>query len=263
VASAPRRRRRRRFFSLNGLVIQVSAFALSFMLVALLVVGSSRAAFVEENDTVTERVPVGVQEPPPEPAPSVPNSPPRPAPTTRTPAPPAAPPPPAVPVPLPAPAPVPAPGSEPPPAPVPQITLTDDAPDTAMFTDDRGLAPGQPEQRCIRVTLEGDGAVSEPVVLYAAEVRGALAQYLDLTVEVGPDGGTFGDCSGFVPGSTLFSGSLADFGAGHAAFDSGLTAWEPLAPGESRSFRFTATVRDVPEAEGLSARFGFTWEARA
>jgi len=131
-----------------------------------------------------------------------------------------------------------------------------------MFTSDRGLAPGLPEQRCIRVTLDSDGDVPEPVVLYAAEVRGALAQYLDLTVEVGPDGG-FGDCSAFVPDAVLFTGTLADFGAGHGAFGSGLTAWEPLAAGESRSFRFTAAVRDLPEAEGLSAGFGFTWEARA
>jgi hypothetical protein len=131
-----------------------------------------------------------------------------------------------------------------------------------MFTDDRGLAPGQPEERCIRVTMQGD-VLTEPVRLYAAEVHGALAQYLDLTVEVGPDGGVFGNCSGFVPSETLYRGALADFGAGHGAFDTGLVAWAPSAPGESRSFRFTATVRDVPEAEGLSTGFGFTWEARA
>jgi hypothetical protein len=235
--------RRRRFrVSLNGLAIQISAFALSFTLVALMVVGSSRAAFVEENETVTERVPVGLPEPTPAPGPFVSGEPARPTPTAR-------------------PTRTPTPTSETP-APIPQIFLTDDAAGTAMFTDDRGLAPGRPEQRCIRVTLDGD-VLTEPVRLYAAEVQGALAQYLDLTVEVGPDGGVFGDCSGFVPGSTLFSGTLSDFGAGHGYYDAGLSAWAPLALGESRSFRFTVTVRDVPDAEGLSAGFGFTWEARA
>ena len=49
----PAAKRRKRFkFSLNGLAIQLSAFALSFTLVALLVVSGSHHAFVEENDTV-------------------------------------------------------------------------------------------------------------------------------------------------------------------------------------------------------------------
>jgi hypothetical protein len=249
VAPKAPRKRRRRAFSLNGLAIQVSAFALSFTLVALLVVGSSRAAFVEENETVTERVPVGaVDEPVPlgpgggsgGPERSRPSHPRPSAPSAETP----------VPV-----------EPENPGPPVTQLFLTDDAAGTAMFTDDRGLVPGVPEQRCIRVTIDGDDPAG-PVSLYAADVQGPLAAYLDLVVETGPDG-AFGDCSGFVPDSVLYDGTLADFGAGHGAFDSGLTAWEPAAPAESRSFRFTVAVRDVPEAEGLTAGFGFTWETRA
>ncbi|MDP9391888.1 MAG: hypothetical protein M3P89_11015 [Actinomycetota bacterium] len=42
--------------SLNSLAIQLSAFALSFILVALLVVTSSRAAFVAQNDNTTNTV---------------------------------------------------------------------------------------------------------------------------------------------------------------------------------------------------------------
>ena len=245
-ARTPARRRRR--LSLNGLAIQVSGFALSFTLVALLVVGSSRAAFVEQNETVTERVPVGATAAP------VPLSPPEPIPST-----------------VPAPRPTPAAGTPPAPAtelppvappPLAQLGLTDDAAGTAMFLDEQGLAPGLPEQRCIRVSLEGDVA-PDLVSLYAADVQGALAPYLDLVVEIGPDEAVFGDCSGFLPESVLFTGTLADFGSGHADFDSGLATWVPTAPGEARSFRFTVTVRDVPEAEGLTSGFGFTWEARA
>jgi hypothetical protein len=244
----PRRpkRRRRRAFSLNGLAIQVSAFALSFTLVALLVVGSSKAAFVEENETVTERVPVGA--PATEPVTYLPGEPARPAPSR----------------PAPSTSAEPAPGEpapEPPPA-VAELRLRDDAAGTAMFADEQGLVPGEPERRCIRVALDG-GVVPAPVQLYAADVTGALAGHLDLVVEVGPGGGVFGDCSGFAPESTLFTGTLAEFGRRYTGFDSGLPAWAPVAPGESRSFRFTVTVRDVPEAEGLSAGFGFTWEARA
>jgi hypothetical protein len=42
--------------SRNSLIIQASAFALTFILVALLVVTSSRAAFVAQNDNVTNQV---------------------------------------------------------------------------------------------------------------------------------------------------------------------------------------------------------------
>ena len=247
VTPAPKRPGRA--FSLNGLAIQVSAFALSFMLVALFVVGSSRAAFVEPNETVTERVPVG-QEPPEEaPVPPAPTSP------DRTPAPKPSAAPPAVPEPAP-------PAPEPPPEPAPEIDLTDDSAGTAMFSDELSLVPGVPDEQCIQVTF--DGSVDpQPVVLYAQSVDGALAPFLDLTVETGPtDGGVFGDCSGFVPTAELFSGTLADFGAAHTGYDSGLGTWDPSGATESRSFRFTVTVRDDPVAEGLSAGFGFTWEAR-
>jgi hypothetical protein len=249
VAPRKTKRRRRRAFSLNGLAIQVSAFALSFTLVALLVVGSSKAAFVEENETVTERVPVGA--PVTEPVTYLPGDPVVPSPPTPSPTTPAE-------TPVPTPELVPTPE----PVPLPELVLTDDAAGTALFVDEQDLVPGAPEQRCIRVTLDGD-VVPDPVQLYAADVSGALADYLDLVVEIGPDGGVFGDCSGFAAASTLFNGTLAEFGGRHTDFGTGLTTWAPLAAGESRSFRFTVTVRDVPEAEGLTAGFGFTWEARA
>src|SRR4029450_6193152 len=47
---------RRRGRSLNSLAIQLSAFALTFILIALLVVTSSRAAFVAQNDTSANQV---------------------------------------------------------------------------------------------------------------------------------------------------------------------------------------------------------------
>ena len=47
---------RRRGRSLNSLAIQLSAFALTFILIALLVVTSSRAAFGAQNDNTTNQV---------------------------------------------------------------------------------------------------------------------------------------------------------------------------------------------------------------
>jgi hypothetical protein len=49
-------RSRRRVFSLNGLAIQLAALALSFTLVALLVVSGSAAAFVEPSEALAEYI---------------------------------------------------------------------------------------------------------------------------------------------------------------------------------------------------------------
>src|ERR671929_1637124 len=46
----------RRRWSLNGLALQLAAVALSFILIALLVVTSSRAAFVAQNDNTSNQV---------------------------------------------------------------------------------------------------------------------------------------------------------------------------------------------------------------
>ena len=241
-----RRRGKRRYFSLNGLAIQISAFALSFTLVALFVVGSSRAAFVEENETVTEREPGSAQaEPVPyEPGEPLPARPSDPAEPTEEPV--------VEPV---------APTEEP--LPVQEIGLTDDAAGTAMYTDQDGLIPGVPEERCIHVTFTGT-VDPQPVTLYAAGVEGSLAPYLDITVEMGSaDAGAFGQCLGFASTTALFTGTLADFQAAHGGYDTGLVTWDPAGAGESRAFRFSVAVRDDPAAEGLTSTFGLSWEARA
>jgi hypothetical protein len=241
---APGRRRRR--FSLNGLAIQLSAFALSFTLVALLVVTGSQAAFVEENESVTNYVPVGA---PAEeggrgssrrPSPAVPALPA----TTIAPSPPAAP------------------AEVPAEVPVEAVALTDRDAGSAMFSDAAALPPGVPLDRCIEVTYEG-GSTALPVQLYAAGIAGDLAPYLDLTVELGvDDAGSFGSCATFLPSETLFSGTLADFAAGHPDYGTGLRTWHPTGTADARSFRFTVAVRDDPEASGRSTSFGFTWESR-
>lgn len=197
-------RRRRRFrFSLNALAIQLSAFALSFTLVALLVVSSSHAAFVDQSQNVLNHV-------------------------TST-----------------------------------SIDLTDDDGGTAMFPDEQGLTPGTPVDRCITVTYDGN-VDTKPVMLYAAATSGALAPYLQLTIEVGAaTGNAFGGCTGFSAGKVLYTGTLSGFATAHAGYASALQTWDPAGAGEARTFRFELSVQDDPAASGASATFGFTWEARA
>ena len=245
-AEPPKRKkkRRRRRFSLNGLAIQLSAFALSFTLVALLVVSGSQAAFVEENEAVTNYVPIGRTEPPGDDdggrTPRSPASPTSPAPTEPS-----------------------EPSPEPEPEPVVEVVeLTDSDAGTAMFADGVPLAPGIAEERCIEVTYAGD-VDPRPVMLYAAATDGPLAPFLDLTIDVGrADAGIFGACSGFVADSTVYSGTLAGFVAAHGSYTAGAPTWDPAGSGESRHFRFSVAVQDAPAAAGLSAVFGFSWETR-
>jgi hypothetical protein len=261
-ATAPKRaKRRRRFrFSLNALAIQLSAFALSVTLVALLVVSGSQAAFVEENQAVTDYVPIGTTDAPTNASPRRP-SPVRPpeVPVPEVPVP-------EVVVPTPGLATPPAsPSSEPPPAPrVPStvVTLTDDAAGTSMFGPETVLVPGAPSDRCIVVRYAGN-LDPQPVRLYAATATGDLAPYLDLVVEIGEaTGGAFGDCGTFTPSRRLYSGTLAGFAGSHDGWESGVRTWDPAAGTEARAFRFTVTVQNVAIAEGRSVRFGFSWVAR-
>jgi hypothetical protein len=112
------------------------------------------------------------------------------------------------------------------------------------------------------VTYTGDVDPS-PVRLYAAQASGELAPYLDLVVQMGPaTDAPFGTCAGFVPSATVYRGTLADLGAEHSTYASGLPTWDPAESRETRSFRFSLSVRDAPEAEGRATAFGFTWETR-
>jgi hypothetical protein len=197
------RPRRRSGRSLNSLAIQLSAFALTFILIALLVVTSSRAAFVAQNANDGNQVSSA------------------------------------------------------------SIDLADNDSETAMFANVTGLMPGNPVDRCIDVTYTG---TVDPlaVLLYASGTpTGTLPAYLDLTIQIGADTGAgFRDCTGFVPTGTLYSGTLAAFGAARNSYATGLTTWDPVAGPDTRTFRFVLTVQNNPAAEALSSTFGFSWETR-
>ena len=249
AAPAGRRVKRKRFrFSLNGLAIQLSAFALSFTLVALLVVTGSNAAFVEESEVLADYVPIGQTA---QPSPSEGRRPARPA----APAPPEAPPvePPVVLVDAPV-------VEEERPEPsVVEVELTDSDSGTAMFRNET-LLPGVATDRCIQVSYDGTDDPG-PVLMYAAAGTGGdLAPYLDLTVHMGTAApGVFGGCGSFSAAQSVFTGTLADFAAAHSNYSSGRFTWNPTTTQETRSFRFSVTVQDVQAAAGKSASFGFTW----
>ena len=243
AAPPKRKKKRRRRFSLNGLAIQLAAFALSFTLVALLVVSGSQAAFVEESEALAEYVPIGTTAPPTERT-RARTSPAAPAPTSAEPTPTDT-------------------GLTPEPEPEDVVVeLTDSDAGTAMFADGVPLAPGMTEERCIEVSYHGD-ADPRPVRLYGTGISGLLAPYLDLTVEIGRAApGSFGSCSSFVPTGAMYTGTLAGFDAAHGDYATGISTWNPSGERETRHFRFSVAVQDNPAAAGLSVGFGFSWATR-
>ncbi len=184
-------------------LLQLAALALSFIAVSALVVTSSRAAFVAQNDNTGNQVTAA------------------------------------------------------------SVDLTDTDSGSAMFANVTGLMPGAEEARCIDVTYTGT-VDPLPVRLYAtAAPTGSLAPYLNLVVEVGADATpVFGDCAGFAPSGTVYSGTLAGFAAAHGTYAAGAATWDPAASPDTRTFRFRLSVQNDAAAEGRTSTFGFSWETR-
>lgn len=154
------------------------------------------------------------------------------------------------------------------------VVIGDNDSDVAMF-DLQGLAGDDTHSRCIKVSYTG--TMPAEVSLYGTTGGTGLDAYLDLTVTRGaysPTDDTFSDCTNFVADSTtyiagqaagvVYTGTLEGFADD---FDSGVvdpTAGSPESwtNPESHVYKFTVTVRNDAEAQGLNATQTFTWEAR-
>jgi hypothetical protein len=133
------------------------------------------------------------------------------------------------------------------------LSLEPGARGAALFSA-AALAPGHPVSRCVAVTASNPDGAPADARLYGS-VSGALATGLLFRVELGT-GGSYDSCSGFT-GTSAFSGTLADFGALHNDFASGLRQTTATA-----TYRFTVEVSDDQQWQGLSASTQFVWEAQ-
>lgn len=146
-------------------------------------------------------------------------------------------------------------------------TNTFAAGDVVLDDDDAGgvafnvanMAPGDSRTRCIAVTYTG--SLTADVHLYGTVGGMGLADYLDVDVAIGT-GGSFASCTGFSATSTLFTGTLADFGSTHTDYASGLGGLNGATDPTSRTYRITVTLQDDNAAQARSATAGFTWEAQ-
>ena len=130
--------------------------------------------------------------------------------------------------------------------------------------------PGNTVTGCIRVTYSGSAPAQ--VRVFGATGGTGLADYLDLTVTRGTlsPASLFSSCTTFAPDATnylglgngvIYVGTVAAFPAAAGALV------DPSAPGATwntgdvHSYRFQATLRNDPAAQGKTASPSFTWEA--
>ncbi|MEZ5322831.1 MAG: hypothetical protein R2698_12300 [Microthrixaceae bacterium] len=142
------------------------------------------------------------------------------------------------------------------------VTLSDDDSGSAMFTLG-DLVPSSTATRCIQVTYTGTSFQLAAIRLYSELTANVddFADHLDVTIEQGT-GGAFGNCSGFVSGSTMYTGTLADLAADHGDYTDGISGFTPSSGDLSRTYRFVVTLAaDTPDAsQSDSASASFTWE---
>jgi hypothetical protein len=124
-------------------------------------------------------------------------------------------------------------------------------------------APGTASaNHCIKITYSG--SLPATVKAYRSALSGSLGQYLDLTVTKGT--GDQEDCSDFVAGSSVYTGTLdafgTDFSTGLALTNASNSAtWSN---GNAVTYRFSAVIQDNDAAEGQNTgSHSFTWEAQS
>ena len=75
--------------------------------------------------------------------------------------------------------------------------------------------------------------------------------------------GTLRDCTGFIPAATPFANTLANYGATHTDWASGLSLYSAAANPTVRTLRITLELQDHDAAQGLSTTVDFTFESQA
>lgn len=141
------------------------------------------------------------------------------------------------------------------------VVIGDDDTGTALFSLS-GLKPGAAATRCLTVTSTGN--VPALVRLYGTgrSTTKSLTSYLNLSILSGT-GGSSASCSGFTPGSTVYTGSLASL---PTTFSAGVGSWTTTgSSGETRTFQITASLSSSAPTttQTGTASVAFTWEAQS
>lgn len=134
---------------------------------------------------------------------------------------------------------------------------------TAMFSA-TGLKPGSTGTNCVRVTYSGTLAATTKMFIGTGGLTGSapLAGQITVTVTEG-DGGAFNNCVGFVAGTQIYTGTLANLAATRTDFATGAGTWAPTGSGQAKTYRVTYTLSATApnSVQGTTAGAVVTWEA--
>jgi hypothetical protein len=148
------------------------------------------------------------------------------------------------------------------------VTLTDDDSGAAAFRID-GVTPGQSGSKCLVVT-SGSNVPGE-VRTYVSNLGAhGLEDYITVSLAIGT-GGTFADCTGFVPTTTLPALPLSTIAATINSYSTGVLPWATTGtPGEHTVYRATwtfdtsALTQDQIDAlQGKSTSIDVEWELQS
>jgi hypothetical protein len=115
---------------------------------------------------------------------------------------------------------------------------------------------------CIAVTY--GGTLSAAVHLYAQNVSGSIAPYINLTVTRGEGASTFGSgCTGFTATGTgdgqIYSGTLSAFPTSYAT---GIVDPQSWSTNDVHVYKFVASLANNPAAQAAAGSADFVWEAQ-
>ncbi len=139
------------------------------------------------------------------------------------------------------------------------VDIVDDDSGTVLFNLS-DLRATDSSSNCIVVTYQG--SLTPTAVRLYGSTTGTLDTYLDTTIEIG-SGGSFGDCTGFTPSSTLFNNTLENFSTNHSDWATGIAAFSPASTPTSQTFRITVTVQDDNNAQSLTSTASLVWEVQS
>jgi len=146
------------------------------------------------------------------------------------------------------------------------VALTDDDNGSAMFNE-QNLTPGDAGSKCIVVTASSSvpGVVKFHLDDLAAN---GLEDYIQFKMEMGT-GGSFGDCTGFVPTAIHDFEPLALQVTQHTDYTNSILPWTTtgVASGESMSYRFSWAFdvglmdqNGINALQGTAASVNLEWE---
>jgi len=140
------------------------------------------------------------------------------------------------------------------------VAIADDDAGAVMFSA-ANLRPGATQTQCITVTSTGSAPSAVRLYGTGKTTSRSLSTYLTLVVSAGT-GGSAASCSGFVPASTVYRGTLNAFPTTYAT---GVGSWNPAGgAAESTSYSITWTLAPTApvSAQGGTAAVAFTWQAQ-